>query len=464
MSESPSSFRDTLYNTDEAGRRIGFFPKRPSGRYYNARTYVSIVLLLIFFGLPWITLNEQPFFMLNVLERKFIFFGATFWPQDFLLVAVLLLSFAVFVFLFTAVLGRIWCGWACPQTIFLEMVYRRIEYWIEGDAPAQRRLKAADWNWEKVWKRSLKHGIFLAIAWWVSHTVLAFFLGMDTVLDYMRHSPGQHPVLFAASLLNTGVFYFVFSYFREQACIYMCPYGRLQGVLLDNDSLVIHYDHQRGEPRGKLKKNTPEVGQGDCIDCRQCIAVCPTGIDIRHGTQLECVNCTACIDVCDEIMDKVDKPRGLIRYASHNQILTGKKFRLTGRAWLYIGILSVFVTTFIVLLMSGGDMKTTLLRGQGQTYTMTPTGNVTNLFTLNILNKLDKARVFTFRLPEAKGSVTALGAAEIKVPAQGQAKANLIVELPPSELKGLSFDVKIDMVEDGQVKRTLKTRFNGPML
>jgi cytochrome c oxidase accessory protein FixG len=234
--------------------------------------------------------------------------------------------------------------------------------------------------------------------------------------------------------------------------------------LLDNDSLVIHYDHQRGEPRGKLKKNTPEVGQGDCIDCRQCIAVCPTGIDIRHGTQLECVNCTACIDACDEIMDKVDKPRGLIRYASHNQILTGKKFRLTGRAWLYIGILSVFVTTFIVLLMSGGDMKTTLLRGQGQTYTMTQSGNVTNLFTLNILNKLDKARVFTFRLPEAQGSVTALGAAEIKVPAHGQAKANLIVELPPSELKGLSFDVKIDMVEDGQVKRTLKTRFNGPML
>lgn len=464
MSEAPSTFRDHLYNTDEAGRRVGFFPKRPNGRYYNARTYVSIVLLIIFFGLPWIQVNEQPFFMLNVLERKFIFFGATFWPQDFLLVALLMVSFAVFVFLFTAVLGRIWCGWACPQTIFLEMVYRRIEYWIEGDAPAQRRLKAADWNWEKLWKRGLKHGIFLAIAWWVSHTVLSFFLGMDSVLDYMRHSPAEHPVLFAATLINTGVFYFVFAWFREQACIYMCPYGRLQGVLLDNDSLVIHYDHKRGEPRGKLKKNTPEPGQGDCIDCRQCIAVCPTGIDIRYGTQLECVNCTACIDACDAIMDKVEKPRGLIRYASHNQVETGQKFRLKGRAYLYITILMVFLGTFTALLLTSGDVKTTLLRAPGQTYTMTPSGNVTNLFTLDILNKLDHPRTFTFRLPANKGSVTALGAGETQVAANGQAKVNLIVELPPSELKGLSFEVKIDMLENGTVQRTLKTRFNGPML
>jgi cytochrome c oxidase accessory protein FixG len=463
MSEAPSTFRDQLYNTDESGRRIGFFPKRPSGRYYTARTYVSIALLLIFFGLPWIKLNEQPFFMLNVLERKFIFFGATFWPQDFLLVALLIVTFAVFVFLFTAVLGRIWCGWACPQTIFLEMVYRRIEYWIEGDAPAQRRLNASDWGWEKIWKRSLKQGIFLLIAWWVSHTVLAFLLGMDTVLDYMRHSPAQHPVLFAVVLINTGVFYLVFSWFREQACIYMCPYGRLQGVLLDNDSLVIHYDHQRGEPRGKLKKNEPDASLGDCIDCRQCVAVCPTGIDIRHGTQLECVNCTACIDACDDIMDKIKRPRGLIRYASHNQIVTGKGFRLTGRAYLYIAVLAVFFITFLVLLLTGGDMKTTLLRSPGQTYTMTQSGNVTNLFTLNILNKLDHPRTFTFKLPETTGSVTALGAATISVPAHGQTQANLIVELPPSELKGLSFDVKIDMVENGAVKRTLKTRFNGPM-
>jgi cytochrome c oxidase accessory protein FixG len=464
MTDSSSTFRDQLYNTDEAGRRIGFFPKRPRGRFYTARTYVSTVLLLIFFGLPWIQVNEQPFFMLNVLERKFIFFGATFWPQDFLLVALLMVSFAVFVFLFTAVLGRIWCGWACPQTIFLEMVFRRIEYWIEGDAPAQRRLAAAGWNWEKVWKRGLKHGIYLAIAWWVSHTVLAFFLGIDSVLDYMRHSPAQHPVLFAVTLINTGVFYFVFSYFREQACIYMCPYGRLQGVLLDNDSLVIHYDHLRGEPRGKLKANTPAAGQGDCIDCRQCIAVCPTGIDIRHGTQLECVNCTACIDACDTIMDKVNKPHGLIRYASHTQITTGKGFRLTGRAYLYIGILTVFLGTFIGLLLTSGDMKTTLLRAPGQTYTMTQTGNVTNIFTLHILNKLDRSRTFSFRLPEAEGSVTALGAAAITVPAHGQAQANLLVELPPSELKGLSFDIKIDMVENGSPARTLKTRFNGPML
>lgn len=462
--DQSSNFRDQLYNTDESGRRIGFFPKKPNGKFYKARTYVSIFLLLIFFGLPWIEYNGEPFFMLNVLERKFILFGNTFWPQDFLLFALLVVSFFVFVFLFTAVLGRIWCGWACPQTIFLEMVYRKIEYWIEGDAPAQRRLKAADWNWTKIWKRVLKHSIFLAIAFWVSNTVLSFFLGMDTVLDYARHSPLVHPVTFAVVVLNTGVFYFVFAWFREQACIYMCPYGRLQGVLLDADSLVISYDFVRGEPRGKLKKNEVESGKGDCIDCRQCVAVCPTGIDIRHGTQLECVNCTACIDICDDVMEKVSKPKGLIRYASHNQILNKTKFKLTTRAYLYIGVLAAFLTTFVVLSISAGDMKTTLLRAPGQTYTEVGNGDYANLYNLTVVNKLEKERKFEFRLPGSKGSIKVLGDSGFTVPANGQYEGAIFVELPPEEILGLSFDVKIEMVENNEVVRTLKTRFSGPML
>lgn len=459
----PEVFRDQLYNVDTSGRRVGFFPKRPQGRFYNKRIIVSTILLIIFFGLPWISYKGEPFFLLNVLERKFILFGFKFWPQDFLLFALLIVSFFVFIFLFTAVLGRIWCGWACPQTIFLETVYRRIEFWIEGDAAKQRRLKAADWNWEKIWKRSLKHSIFAIIAIMVSHTVIAFFLGMDTVLTYITESPANHPVLFAFVVLNSAAFYYVFAWFREQACIYMCPYGRLQGVMIDQDTLAISYDHVRGEPRGKLKKGADTSSQGDCIDCKLCIAVCPTGIDIRNGNQLECVSCTACIDACDEVMDKVDKPRGLIRYASQKQIENKTKFRLTGRAYLYIAVLSVFIGIFVTLLVTSGDLKLTLLRSPGQTYTMSPNGNVTNLYNLSVVNKSERERHLTFKLPDAKGKVTVLGAEDLLLKPGESATGALLVELPQSEIKGMSFNLDIDIMEDGKVARQLSTKFNGPM-
>ena len=463
MSTQEKVFRDSLYNVDSSGRRVGFFPKRPKGRFYNRRSIFSIFLLLIFFGLPWIKINGDPLFLINVFERKFILFGLTFWPQDFLLFALLAVSFLVFIILFTAVLGRIWCGWACPQTIFLEMVYRRIEYWIEGDAPAQRRLDKAGWTADKIKKRILKHTIFVLIAIWVSHTVLSYFVGMDEVLSYVRHSPMARPIMFAAVIINAGIFYAVFSWFREQACIYVCPYGRLQGVMLDKDSLVISYDHQRGEPRGRIKKNAPNPDLGDCIDCKQCIAVCPTGIDIRNGTQLECVNCTACIDVCDDIMDKVNKPRGLIRYASHRQIETGGKFRLAPRAYLYMGVIAIFIGLFTWQIATSSSLKTTLLRKPGQTYSMNGEGNVINMFQLTALNKTQKERDLTFRLHNAEGEVTVLGGQEMIMPAGGSASADLMVELPPEEMKDMSFSLEIDVMEGEKVVKTMRTTFNGPM-
>jgi cytochrome c oxidase accessory protein FixG len=463
MADPTEVFRSELYNVDESGRRVGFFPKRPKGRFYKKRTIFSTFLLLIFFGLPFIKVHGDPLFLINVFERKFILFGFTFWPQDFLLFAVVAVSFLIFVILFTAVLGRIWCGWACPQTIFLEMVYRRIEYWIEGDAPAQRRLSKASWTYDKIKKRVLKHSIFVVIAIWVSHTVLSYFIGMDDVLSYIRQSPAEQPIIFAAVVLNAGIFYAVFSWIREQACIYMCPYGRLQGVMLDKDSLVISYDFVRGEPRGKLKKKDPDPGLGDCIDCKQCVAVCPTGIDIRHGTQLECVNCTACIDACDEIMDKVDKPRGLIRYASHRQIEEGSKFRLAPRAYLYIGVIAAFIGLLSFLIATSGDMKMTLLRKPGQTYNTNAKGNVTNLYQLSVLNKTHDERTITFRLHNADGIVTVLGGKEMVLPAGGSADANIQVELPQEEIIDMSFGLEIDVLEGDKVVKTMRTTFNGPM-
>lgn len=458
------AFRDQLYNVDTSGRRIGFFPKRPKGRFFNKRVIVSTILLIIFFGIPWLKWNGEPFFMLNVIERNFIIFGFKFWPQDFLLFALFGVTFFIFVFLFTAVLGRIWCGWACPQTIFLETVYRRIEFWIEGDSGKQKRLKAADWNWEKIWKRTLKHSIFVLIAILVSHTVIAIFLSMDTVLTYITESPAAHPILFAFVVLNSAGFYFVFAWFREQACIYMCPYGRLQGVMIDQDTLAISYDHVRGEPRGKIKKGAVTSDKGDCIDCKLCIAVCPTGIDIRNGnSQLECVSCTACIDACDEVMDKIQKPRGLIRYATQRQIETNSKFKLTGRAYLYMAVLAIFLGIFTTLILTSGDLKLTLLRSPGQTYTMSPDGNVTNLYNLSVVNKSDKERHLSFKLPDSEGKVTVLGAEDLFLKAGESATGALLVELPQDAIKGMSFELNIDIIEEGKVAQQLTTKFNGPM-
>lgn len=461
--EAKETFRDQLYHTDPSGRRVGFFPKRPKGRFYNRRRLVSYVLLIIFFGMPWLRIDGDPLFLFNVFERKFILFGHTFWPQDFILVALMGVGLFVSVFLFTTVLGRIWCGWTCPQTIFLEMVYRRIEFWIEGDAAAQRRLEKQDWNWDKTRKRGLKHTIFVAIAFAVSNTVMAYIVGTDQALAYISDSPWANPLVFFLVLFNTAVFYLVFSWFREQACIYVCPYGRLQGVMLHRNTLVISYDYKRGEPRGKLKAKDKNPELGDCIDCKQCVAVCPTGIDIRHGTQLECVNCTACIDACDEIMDKVDRPRGLIRYASEEEIETGKPYKLNPLSYVYLGILGLIVTAFVVLMLRTGDLKMTLLRAPGQTYTLTTEGNVTNLYTIKVLNREKEDRELAFRLKDRKGKLLVLGSQRLALPGGGLADGNLVVELPPEEVESLSFDLEIEVLENGKVVETLETRFNGPM-
>ena len=461
------SYRDSLYNTDTSGRRIGFFPKRPKGRFYNQRKVVSTILLIFFFGLPWIKWNGDPFVMLNVIERKFIVFGFAFYPQDFLLLALLVVGLFFFIFAFTSVLGRIWCGWGCPQTIFLEMVYRRIEYWIEGDSIAQRKLSKAPWTGKKVWKRTLKHTIFALIALAVSHTVIGFVVSMDTIIENYQQPFAENLIFWVVVAINAGAFYFVFSWFREQACIFICPYGRLQGVLLNNKSLVISYDHVRGEPRGKLKKQATNPDQGDCIDCKACVAVCPTGIDIRNGTQLECVNCTACIDACDDIMDKVNKPRGLVRYASQEMIETGKKFKVTTQAYVYAAGLTAIMVAFFVFLSNSGDLHTKLLRARGQTYTMTSEGNVTNLYDISVTNKSKKDRNLDFRLADGtKGELLLIGSQDLTLdlPADGLSEGKLLVELPPESLQGLSFEIEIEILEDDKVVETVTTKFNGPML
>jgi cytochrome c oxidase accessory protein FixG len=346
-------FRDNIATVDGAGKRIWVYPKKPAGQYHRRRIAVTVLLLSLLFAGPFLKINGQPFFLLNFFERKFIIFGLAIWPQDFVLIALSLITFFVFIILFTVAFGRIWCGWMCPQTLFMEMVFRKVEYWIEGDANDQRKLNREPMSFHKAWKKSLKHFVFVLISVLIAHTVMSYLVGVDEVIATVQQSPSENLAGFGGLTAFTVIFYYVFAFFREQVCIAVCPYGRLQSVLLNKDSINVAYDSMRGEPRGKLRKGVT-APKGDCIDCRLCVHVCPTGIDIRNGTQLECVNCTACIDACDDVMLKIGKPKGLIRFASVNAIQNRITKLFTSRVWGYTAVLVCAVN---ISELHGGDPK-----------------------------------------------------------------------------------------------------------
>ncbi len=309
-------FRNSLATVDSEGKRIWLYPKKPSGSFFNKRILATIVFLALFFAGPFVKINGLPLIMMNIFERKFIILGKLFLPQDFVIFGLGMIIFVVFIILFTVSFGRIWCGWFCPQTVFMEMIFRPIENWLEGDGRTQKKFDESPWNFNKIWRKTLKHTIYIAFSIIIAHVTMAYLIGIERVQELITSPPSENMAGFTGLVVFTGMFYFVFTKLREQVCIAICPYGRLQGVLVNNDTMNIIYDDVRGEPRGRISKNADpketEV-KGDCVDCKLCVQVCPTGIDIRNGIQLECVNCTACIDACDEVMIKVGKPTGLIK-------------------------------------------------------------------------------------------------------------------------------------------------------
>ena len=469
-------FRDHLATVSEEGKRNWIFPKKPSGRHYTARNIVAVILLTFFFSGPFITINGNPLLLLNILERKFVIFGVAFWPQDLHLLVFGMLSFILFVVLFTTIFGRLFCGWACPQTIFMEMVFRRIEYWIEGDSADQIRLNNKPWNFEKVWKKSLKHGVFFGIAFLISNMFLAYIIGPDQLFEIITDPPSEHLAGLSSMIVFSGVFYGVFAFMREQVCHFVCPYGRMQSVMLDNNSINVMYDYKRGESRASVKdrfqlenrKATLEdLGFsaneqfGDCIDCYQCVKVCPMGIDIRNGTQLECVHCTACIDACDSVMDKIDKPRGLIRYSSENAIREGTQKVLTPRVAGYSGILLILLTTFITLLSLRPDTETSIFREPGTLYQELPDNMYSNIYNLKVLNKTFEELDFELRLENPQGEMISLGSIE-SVPSQNSAEGRFLVKLPKDELTGLQTEVTFSVYSDGEKLETVKSGFLGP--
>ena len=470
------NFRDHLATVNEEGKRNWIYPKKPSGRYYTARNIVAVLLLVFFFSGPFITINGNPLLLLNILERKFVIFGVAFWPQDLHLLLFGMLTFILFIVLFTAVFGRLFCGWACPQTIFMEMVFRRIEYWIEGDSAAQIRLNNQDWNFEKVRKKVSKHAIFYGIAFLISNMFLAYIIGKDQLFEIITDPPSEHAGGLAAMIIFSGVFYGVFAFMREQVCHFVCPYGRMQSVMLDNNSINVMYDYVRGESRASVKDRfqlenrkatledlgfSADTEFGDCIDCYQCVKVCPMGIDIRNGTQLECVHCTACIDACDSVMDKIDKPRGLIRYSSEHAIREGKQKVLTPRVAGYSGILLVLLTTFVTLLTLRPDTETTILREPGTLYQELPGNRYSNIYNVKILNKTFEDKSVDIRLLSPKGDIVSLGTVDM-VESQNSAEGRFMVQLDEDQLTGSQTELTFEVYSGDEKLETVTSGFLGP--
>jgi len=455
------SFRDTVSTIDEKGKRVWIHPKKPKGRYYDARKYVSYFCLAILFTLPFIKMNGNPVFLLNVLERKFIIFGLIFWPQDFFLFGLTMLTFVVFIVLFTSVFGRLWCGWTCPQTIFMEMVFRRIEYFIEGDMNAQKALKKAPWTADKAIKKFSKHSIFFLISFLIANTFLAYIIGIDELEKIATEPIDQHLSGFTAIIIFSGIFYFVFAHFREQVCLVVCPYGRLQGVLLDKNSIVVAYDYIRGEPR-KLYKKTEERRAGDCIDCHQCVNVCPTGIDIRNGTQLECINCTACIDACDHIMDNVGLDRGLIRLASEDGIAKKQKLKFTTRIALYSALLTVLLVGLGAGIAMRSDTETTILRTPGMLFQEQPDGRISNLYNFKIVNKTTADFPVSLRLEGINGEIKMATTEAITARNQNISEGEFFVIVDPKEVTERKTKIKIGVYSGESRIETVKTTFMGP--
>lgn len=455
------NFRDKLSTVDQEGKRVWIYPKKPSGPFYRARTWLSLLLLIILFSGPFIKINGKPILLLNIIERKFIIFGIGFWPQDFHLFVLATITLVIFIVLFTVIYGRLFCGWACPQTVFMEMLFRKIEYWIEGDARKQRQLNASPMNFEKFVKKASKHTIFYAISFLIGNTFLAFIIGIDELRKIVTDPPSQHLVGLTAMILFSGVFYYIFAFFREQVCTLVCPYGRLQGVLLDQNSIVVAYDFFRGEPRGKLKKNVSARKQGDCIDCNQCFEVCPTGIDIRDGTQLECINCTACIDACNAVMVKVHRPKGLIRYSSYTGIKEGHKLNLTPRIIGYSAVLLILVTVLFTLLLNRKPIETTILRTPGILYQELDDGRIANLYNVKIINKTFEHKHIELKLKSPEGSLELVGG-KIIVPDGGIGESAFFVKLDRDILKTTSIAVLIDVYNGEELLDEIHTTFIGP--
>jgi cytochrome c oxidase accessory protein FixG len=440
------------------GRRHAIQPADTQGRFHTIRNLGFAFLIVFWAALPWVGIAGHPAVFLDVDTREFFLFGATFNAQDTWLLFFLLTGVGFGLVYATALAGRVWCGYACPQTVFLEGVYRRIQRVVEGPRDKRLRRNAGPWNADKAARKIASHTLYVLVSLLVAHVFLSYFVSLPKTFAMVRQSPAAHPEAFGWVVAMTGLFYLNFAFFREQLCVVLCPYGRLQSALLDEHSLVIGYDTRRGEPRGKKGVE----GAGDCVDCKRCVVVCPTGIDIRNGTQMECIACTACIDACDEIMDKLERPRGLVRYDSQ-QGLAGKPRKLVrGRMVLYSVLLVVGAVVALLATRKRQDFEVGLLRLPGEPYTV-EAGEVRNALQLHLVNKRADRTAYRVEVEAAPGMSAVIPMPTVSLAGLDGTRVPLFLSVSRDTFHG-AFPVRARVlrVDDPRDVATVTGTFLGP--
>ena len=451
---------DHVTSINEDGSRFIIHPADVSGTFTRWRRVSAVVLIAIYILLPWNPVNGYPAVFLDVLNRRFHLFGITLAAQDMWLLFFLVSGLAFLLFYVTTFLGRVWCGWACPQTIFLEHVFRRVERWIEGDATSRRKLDNAPISGEKIVKRGLKFAIYFFLSAVIAHIFLSYFISIPQLWEWLQTSPAEHWKAFLFVTAFTIIMFLNFTWFREQLCIVICPYGRFQSALIDDESLNVAYDYSRGNPPGHVK----DEAAGDCIDCRRCIQVCPTGIDIRNGLQLECIGCAACIDACDEIMDKVKRPRGLIRYASDRNLEGHRSRFIRPRTILYTGLLLMGMAVAGIAVTSVKPAVAMATRMPGVPFYVTET-HVRNQYQIRLINKDIQPLEFTI-VAKAKGKQIDLETSGLtdgnRLDPMQEINATYVVQVPKSAFTG-AFPVEIlVLAEPGNIQILQEVEFLGP--
>ncbi|WP_317174295.1 cytochrome c oxidase accessory protein CcoG [Mucilaginibacter pankratovii] len=444
------------------GKRKWLYPALRKGKLYQWRSAISYVYLVFFFAGPFLRIGGQPFLLLNAIERKFVILGQVFWPEDIFLFVIATLIFVVFVVLFTMAFGRVFCGWICPQTIFMEMVFRKVEIWIEGDANKRRKLDAGEWTKEKIWKKVSKHLIFILLSFLIANTFLAYVTGSENLLKIITEPVSAHVVGFISIWIFTVAFYLVYSQVRELVCTVICPYGRLQGVLIDKDTVVVAYNDVRGEPRGKLKRDLEQSQKGDCVDCDLCVVVCPTGIDIRNGTQLECINCTACIDACNHVMEKINKPLNLIGYYSENMIVNNQKASFTWKMGGYSTIMVLLIGILSYFIFSRSDIDMTVMRSGGMLYQEQPGNYISNIYNAEIINKSNENKTIIIKATDPAIKIKYIQAPGA-IEKGSSVKVVFFVMVPANTIHSPKTTIKLQLMSAGKVLETESTSFIGPI-
>jgi cytochrome c oxidase accessory protein FixG len=442
-------------------------PRAVHGVFANWRIALVLLTQAVYYGLPWLQWDNRQAVLFDLAARKFYIFGLVFWPQDFVYLTGLLVLAALALFLFTAVAGRLWCGYACPQTVYTEL-FMWVESWLEGDHLARKKLDKSPWNANKLRRRGLKHFVWVLIALWTGFTFVGYFTPIQMlVTETLSASLGPWEsfwILFYgfATWGNAG-------FMREQVCKYMCPYARFQSVMFDSDTLTVTYDSSRGEPRGSRSKKADykALGLGDCVDCGVCVQVCPTGIDIRDGLQYECIGCAACIDGCDQIMDKMGYPRGLIRYTTEN-VVKGKypdsgivKHILRPRTIIYTVLLALLSGAFVYSLATRVPLRVDVIRDRVTLSKETDEGLIENVYRLQIINKDSQPHRYTVQAQGIDGLSVVMASREIAAAPLQTIDIPVSLVADPVELKSRSIEVMftIQSIDEPRIKDTVATKF-----